>query len=70
VSKNQKKGQIIKIIILKRKVKHHFLKRNDYVSKGGKQHSASSFSFSTNKFLSNFVSRKSVEESFVEKLQR
>jgi hypothetical protein len=39
---------------------------------GGKQDSAYSFSFSfsTNKFLSFFVSGMSVEESFMEKLQK
>jgi hypothetical protein len=46
------------------------MKQDDYVSEGGKQHSTSSFSFSTNKFLSFFVSKMSAEESFVEKLQQ
>jgi len=46
------------------------MKRNDYISKGGKQQNASSFSFFTNKFLSFFVSKMSVKKSFVEKLQQ
>jgi hypothetical protein len=67
VTKKQKNGQIIKTLTLKQKVKCYFTKQDDYVSKEGKQQSASSFSFSANKFLSFFVSRLSVEESFVEK---
>jgi hypothetical protein len=45
------------------------MKQNDYISKGYKQHTASSFLFSANRFLSFFVSKINVEESFIEKLQ-
>jgi hypothetical protein len=68
--KNQKKGQIIQTLTLKRKVKCHFMKWNDYDLEGEKEYNASLFSFSTSKLLSFFVSRMSVEESIVEKLQR
>jgi hypothetical protein len=70
VSKNQKKGQIIKTLTLKQKMKRHFTKRDGCISEGGKQQIASSFSFSANKFLSFFVSKMSAKEIFVEKLQR
>jgi hypothetical protein len=55
---------------LKRKVKRHFMKRGDYVSKDNKHHNNSLFLFSTSKFQSFFISKMGVEESFVEKLQR
>jgi len=45
------------------------MKGNDYILEGDKQQSASSFSISTNKFLSFFISRMNAKESFVEKLQ-
>jgi hypothetical protein len=35
--KNQKKGKIIKMLTLKQKVTHHFMKQNDYVLKGDKK---------------------------------
>jgi uncharacterized protein YlxW (UPF0749 family) len=35
MSNNLKKVQIIKILALKQKMKHHFMKRGDNVSKGG-----------------------------------
>ncbi len=46
------------------------MKWDDYVLEGGKEQSASSFSFFTSKSLLFFISRMSVEESFAEKLQR
>jgi hypothetical protein len=45
VSKNQGKGQIIKMLTLKCKVKCHFMKRDDYVSKGDKEQNTFSFLF-------------------------
>jgi hypothetical protein len=51
-------------------MKHCITKRDDCILEGDKQYNTSSFSFYVNKFLSFFVSRMSVEESFVEKLQR
>jgi hypothetical protein len=45
------------------------MKSHDCISKGSKQYSDFLF-FSTSRFLLVFVSRMSVEESFVEKLQR
>jgi hypothetical protein len=49
-SKILKKGQIIKVLALKQKVKCHFMKWGDCVSKGGKHYNDYFFSFSTNKF--------------------
>jgi hypothetical protein len=46
------------------------MKQGDYVSKGSKHQSDYLFLFSTSMFQSFFVSRMSVETSFVEKLQR
>jgi hypothetical protein len=46
------------------------MKQDDYISKGDKEQSASSFLSSTSKLLSFFVSRMNVEESFMDKLQR
>jgi hypothetical protein len=66
VSKNKKK----KTLTLRWKVKCDFIKQDDFILEGGKQHSASSFLFFTNKYLSFFVSKMIVEESFVEKLER
>jgi hypothetical protein len=57
------------MLTLKRKVKHHFMKWKKYISEGCKDQNASLFLFSTSKWLSVFVSKMSVEESFVEKLQ-
>jgi hypothetical protein len=68
MSNNVKKMQIIKMLALKQKVGHHFMKRGDNVSKGGNHQSDFLFSFSINKFQSFFVSRMSVEEKFMEKL--
>jgi hypothetical protein len=56
------------MLTLKQKEKCHYMKQDDYMSKGGKEQSASSISFSTSNSLSFFVSRMSVEENFVEKL--
>ncbi len=50
-------------------MKHHFMKQGDNASKGNKYYD-SSFLFSINRFQSFFVSKMSVEESLVEKLQR
>jgi hypothetical protein len=61
---------IIRMLTLKQKVKHHFMKQNDYILEGGKQQSVYSFSFSTNKFLSFFASKMNVKKNFVEKLQQ
>jgi hypothetical protein len=49
------------MLTLKRKVKCHFMKIGDNVSKGDNQHNDSLFSFSTNKFQSFFISGMSVE---------
>jgi hypothetical protein len=68
--KKHKKRQIIKTLTVKQEVKRSFMKRHDYIVEGGKQRSASSFSFSINKFPSFFLSKMSVDESFVEKLRR
>jgi hypothetical protein len=46
------------------------MKQGEYISKGDKDQNASMFSFSTSKLLSFFVSKMSVEESFVEILHR
>jgi hypothetical protein len=69
VLKNQKKGQIIKMLTLKQKMKRHFMKLDDCISEVGKQENASLFSFFASK-LSFFVFKMSAKESFVEKLQR
>jgi uncharacterized membrane protein YobD (UPF0266 family) len=45
------------------------MKRDDCILEGGKQYNTSSILFFANKFLSFFVSRMNVEESFVKKLQ-
>jgi hypothetical protein len=68
--KTIKKGQIIKTLTLKQKVKHHYMKQDDGISTTRKQHNASSFLFPSSKFLSLFFSRMNAKESFVEKLQR
>jgi hypothetical protein len=68
--KTLEKRTNIKVLALKWKMKHHFMKQGDYVSKGDKHQSDSLFSFSISKFQSFFVSRMSVEESLVGKLQR
>jgi hypothetical protein len=46
------------------------MKRGDNASKGDKHYNDFLFSFSTSKFQSFFVSKMSVEESLMEKLQR
>jgi hypothetical protein len=46
------------------------MKQGDYVSKSNKHQSDSLFLFSLSRFQLFFVSRMSVETSFVEKLQR
>ncbi len=51
MSKNQGKGQIIRMLTLKCKVKCHFMKQDDYVSKGDKEQNTFSFLSSTNKLL-------------------
>jgi len=68
--KKTSKFFFIRMLTLKQKVKHHFMKQNDYVLEGGKQQSVYSFSFSTNKFLLFFASKMSVKKHFVEKLQQ
>jgi hypothetical protein len=68
--KKSENRKIIKTLTLKRKVKHHFRKQNDCITKGNKQQSTFSFSFFASKFLSFFVFRMNVEEIFVEKLQK
>ncbi len=70
MSNNLKKIQIIKTLVLKQKVKHHFMKHGDIVLEGDKHQNDSLFLFSTSRFQSFFVSRMSVEEKLVEKLQR
>jgi hypothetical protein len=45
-----KKMQIIKMLALKQKIRHKFMKRGDNVSKGGNHHNDYLFSFSINKF--------------------
>jgi hypothetical protein len=57
------------MLTLKRKLKCHFMKWN-YVLKGGKEWITSSFSCSTSKLLSFFISRMSVKENFVQKLEK
>jgi hypothetical protein len=51
-------------------MKCYFIKRDDCILEGDKQQSTFSFSLSTNKFLSFFISKMNVEESFIKKLQR
>ncbi len=51
-------------------MKCYFIKQDDYILEGDKQQSTFSFSLSTNKFLSFFISKMNVEESFIKKLQR
>jgi hypothetical protein len=58
------------MLALKRKVKHHFMKQGDNISKGDKHQSNFLFSFSTSRFQSFFVSRMSAEEILMEKLQK
>ncbi len=70
MSKNQKKGKIIKTLTSKRKVKCHYMKQDDRISTSEKQQNSSSFLFSLNKFLSFIVSKMSTKDSFVEKLQK
>jgi hypothetical protein len=57
------------MLAVKQKVRRHFMKRGDNVSKGGNHWNNFLFSFFTSKFQSYFVSRMSVKESIVEKLQ-
>jgi hypothetical protein len=70
VLNNLKKIKIIKMLALKRKVKHHFMKQGDNASKGGKHYNNSLLSFSTSRFQSFFVSRMNAKKSFMENLQR
>jgi hypothetical protein len=58
------------MLALKQKMKHHFMKRGNNTSKGGKHYNDFLFSFTISKFQSFFVSSMNVEESLVEKLQR
>jgi hypothetical protein len=46
------------------------MKQGDNALKGGKHYNNYLFSFSTSRFQSFFISKMSVEESFVENLQR
>lgn len=46
------------------------MKRGDGISAVDKKHNDLSFSFFANKFFSFSISRMSVEENFVEKIQR
>lgn len=68
VSKDHEKGQIIKTLTLKQKVKRHFMKWDVYVSEGGRTQSAYLFLFSSSKLPSFFVSKMSAKKNFVEKL--
>jgi hypothetical protein len=70
VSKNKKKGQIIKTLTLRWKVKHHYMKQDDGISTIDKEKNNSSFLFSTNKFLSFSISRMNTKENNIEKFQR
>jgi hypothetical protein len=70
MSKNKKKRQIIKTLTLKHKMKHHYTKWNNGIFVADKENSDSLSPFSANKFLPFSISRMSVEENFVEKLQR
>jgi hypothetical protein len=45
MSNNLKKLEIIKALAVKQKVKHHFMKRGDNVSKGSKHHNDYLFHF-------------------------
>jgi hypothetical protein len=56
--------------MLKWNVKCHYTKQDDSVFVINKECNNSSFLFSTNKFVMFLISRMSVEESIVEKLQR
>ncbi len=67
---NLKKIKIIKMLALKRKVKHHFMKQGDNTSEGGKHYNNSLLSFSTSMFQSFFVSRMNAKFFFMENLQR
>jgi hypothetical protein len=49
VSKNKKKGQIIKTLTLKWKVKHHYMKRDDGIYIIDKEQNNFLFLFSANK---------------------
>jgi hypothetical protein len=68
MSNNLKNVQIIKTLVLKQKVKCHFMKRCDYILEGDKHQNDSLFSFSTSKFQPFFISKMNDEKSFVEKL--
>jgi hypothetical protein len=70
MSNNLKKIQTIKTLALKQKVKRHFMKRSDNVSKGNKHQNNYLFSFSISRFQLFFVSRMNIEESLLENLQR
>ncbi len=48
--KNKKKGQVIKTLTLKQKMKRHYMRQDD-VSTNDKKQNNSSFLFSINKFL-------------------
>jgi hypothetical protein len=58
MSKNKKKGQIIKTLTLKWKMKRHYMKRSDGISTASKEQNDSSFSFFANKFFSFFISNE------------
>jgi hypothetical protein len=50
MSNNLKKIQIIKMLALKQKMKHQFMKRGDSVSRGDNHHNDYLFSFPISKF--------------------
>jgi len=68
--KKSKKGQIINMLTLKQKVKCHFMKWGEYVSKGSNDNNTYLFLFSTRKWLLFFISKMNVEKNLVEKLQK
>ncbi len=65
MSKNKKKGQVIKILTLKEKVKHNYTKQNDGVYANDKKQKNSSFLFSANKFLSFSISKMNIKKALL-----
>jgi hypothetical protein len=66
---NKRKGQIIRTLIRKWKVKGHYMKRDDGISTTNKEHNNALFFFPSNKFLLFSISRMNAKKSFVEKLK-
>ncbi len=66
----KKKGQIVKMLTLKRKVKCHFMKQGEYVLEGDKDQNTSLFSFSIKQVAFVFCFQNECRRKFCGKIAK